>query len=118
MKHNKDAHLLEHIIRSCDDVSMALEDYGGSKERFEESPVFRNACAMPLSQIGELAKHLSDDTLTGIPEIPWRNVKGMQEFFFHGSHHLNVQPMWETVLEDIPMFRKACHEYLQKVKNQ
>ena len=118
MKHSKDAHLLGHIIRSCDDVNIAVEDYGGSRERFGESPAFRNACAMPLCQIGELARHLSDDALAGMPEIPWRNVKGMRDFFFRGSHHLNVQAIWETVLEDIPMFRKVCREYLKKIQNQ
>ena len=118
MNPSKDAHLLGHIIRSCDDVNMALEDYGGSKERFEKSPVFRNACAMPLSQIGEIAKHLSDDALAGMAEVPWRNVKAMRDFFFSGSHHLNVQPLWETVTEDIPMFRKVCCEYLKNIQNQ
>lgn len=118
MKHSKDAQLLEHIIRYCDEVNMALEDYDGSRERFEESPVFRNACAMPLSQIGELAKHLSDDALSGMPEIPWRNVKGMRDFFVHEYHHMNVQTIWETALEDIPMLRKVCYEYLKKIQNQ
>ena len=118
MKHSKDANLLEHIIRSCDDVNMALEDYGGSRERFEESPAFRNACAMPLVQIGEAVKYLSEEALAGMPEIPWRNVKAMRDFFFSGGQHLNVQAMWETALEDIPMLRKVCHEYIKTRMNR
>lgn len=118
MKPSKDAHLLEHIIQYCDEVSMTLEACEGNRERFEKSLVLRNACAMAIGQVGELAKHLSDDALTGMPEIPWRNVKGLRDCFDHGTHHLNVQIMWETALEDIPMFRKICCEYIKKVQNQ
>lgn len=112
MKHNKDVQVLGNIILYCDEVTMVLEACDGSIERFEESPLLRNACAMPLSQIGELATHLSDDAIAGIPEIPWRNVQGLRDFFPHGCHHLNVQVMWESAEEDIPMLRKACDQYI------
>lgn len=118
MKPSKDVYLLGHIIQYCDEVSMTLEACEGSRERFEKSLVLRNACAMAIGQVGELSKHLSDDALTGMPEIPWRNVKGLRDCFDHGTHHLNVQVMWETALEDIPMFRKICCEYIKRVQNQ
>lgn len=118
MKHNKDAQLLEHIIRYCDEIDLALEDYGRSRGRFEHSPVFRNACSMPLSQIGELAKHLSSDALGGMPEIPWRSVKGMRDFFVHEYHNMNIQTIWEAALEDAPMLRKVCKEYLKRIRNK
>jgi len=88
MKHNKDVQILKNIILYCDEVTMIPEECNGSIDRFEESPVLRNACAMPLSQIGELATHLSDEALAGMPEIPWRDVRGLRDFFSHGCHHL------------------------------
>ena len=117
MKHNKDMQLLEHIIRYCDEVEMALNEYGRSKERFLNSPVFRNACSMPLSQIGELAKHLSAEALTGMPSIPWRNVKGMRDFFVHEYHHMNIETIWEAATEDAPELRRVCSRFL-KVKTK
>lgn len=113
MKHKKDIQIVEHIVRYCDEVSMALEDYDFSRERFEKSPVFRNACSMPLCQIGELAKHLSNDALTKMRGIPWKNVKGMRDFFVHEYHHMNIQTIWEAALEDVPALRKVCSEYLK-----
>lgn len=108
--------LLEHIIRYCDEVEMALNEYGRSKERFLNSPVFRNACSMPLSQIGELAKHLSDEALAGMPGIPWRNVKGMRDFFVHEYHHMNIETIWESATEDAPELRRVCSIYFEKIK--
>lgn len=109
--------LLEHIIRYCDEVEMALNEYGRSKERFLNSPVFRNACSMPLSQIGELAKHLSAEALTGMPSIPWRNVKGMRDFFVHEYHHMNIETIWEAATEDAPELRRVCSIYFEKLKH-
>ena len=116
MKHNKDIQLLEHIIRYCDEVEMALNEYGRNEERFKTNPVFRNACSMPLSQIGELAKHLSNEALSEMPNIPWRNVKGMRDFFVHEYNHMNAETIWEAALEDAPKLRQVCSDYLEQLK--
>lgn len=118
MKHDKDMQLLEHIIRYCDEVEMALSEYGRSKERFMSNAVFRNACSMPLSQIGELAKHLSDKALAEMPGIPWRNVKGMRDFFVHEYHHMNAETIWEAATEDAPELRRVCIGYFEKLKRE
>jgi len=56
---NKDRQILDHIVKYCDEVDLAISEYGNDKETFLNNPVFRNACAMPIMQIGELAKRLS-----------------------------------------------------------
>ena len=115
MKRNKDAQIMEHIIEYCGDVTEAVDRFGGDKEKFVSDRVFRNACAMPLMQIGELAKSLSDAVLHMDTSIPWKEIKGMRDYFAHEYHEMDTDVIWNTI-EDIPGFRKQCLRLLQQMK--
>lgn len=54
---NKDKQILEHIIKYCIDIHLAVEHFGREEKEFANNPVYMNACSMPLLQIGELAKN-------------------------------------------------------------
>ena len=56
MKPSKDAHLLEHIIQYCDEVSMTLEACEGSRERFEKSLVLQQMRV--FARLHKAAPHL------------------------------------------------------------
>ena len=79
----KDAQILEHIIKYCIDIQLAVEHFGKDETTFTHNPVYLNACSMPLLQIGELAKKLSNVFIASTPSIPWRQIKGMRDFFAH-----------------------------------
>ena len=101
----KDFQILVHIQEYCREVRMALDSFHRSEDEFHRNPVFRNACSMPLMQIGELAKHLSDafvqsDSATS--GTPWRAIKGMRNLFAHDYHSMNYDVIWETATENIP----------------
>ena len=55
---NKDRQILDHIVKYCDEVDLAIFEYGNNKETFLNNPVFRNACAMPIMQIGEIFSYI------------------------------------------------------------
>ncbi len=59
--------LCKKIIQYCQEVEQTCALFGHSKEAFENSFIFRNACGMCIIQIGEL----SEQTLQSIPSIPW-----------------------------------------------
>ena len=60
----KDIQILEHIIKYCIDIQLAIEHFGKDEKTFSSSPVYLNACSMPLLQIGELAKNYLPISLT------------------------------------------------------
>ena len=68
---NRDMDIIHHILKYCDEINMAIERFGNNKDAFMEDAVYRNAVSMPVQQIGELAKHLSDEFLESHKEIPW-----------------------------------------------
>lgn len=110
---NKDRQFLEHIINYCTDVQLAVQCFGEDETIFKNNPVFLNACSMPLLQIGELAKKLSKDFTNAHPEIPWREIKGMRDFFAHDYRSMNKHIIWITVIKHIPSLQQQCKSILQ-----
>lgn len=109
----RDKQILLHILRYCKEVRMALDEFDWDKEKFLENPVFRNACSMPIMQIGELAKRLSDDFIHKSVEIPWRNIKGMRDFYAHGYGMMDKGIIWETASKHIGILEEQVTEILK-----
>ena len=109
----KDAQNLEHIIKYCTDIQMAIKHFGKEEEIFSHNPVYLNACSMPLLQIGELAKKLSDEFIGSTPSIPWRQIKGMRDFFAHDYHSMNKHVIWLTITKNVPALRFECEQLLR-----
>ena len=57
----KDRSIIRHILKYCQEADAAVDYFGNDESAFMSNPVYRNAVSMPIQQIGELAKHLSDD---------------------------------------------------------
>ena len=109
---NKDEQILEHIIEYCIDIHLAIEHFGKEEELFINNPVYLNACSMPLLQIGELAKKLSDEFIAVSPNIPWRQIKGMRDFFAHDYRSMNKHVIWMTVINNVPALQIDCEKIL------
>ena len=109
---NRDSEIIKHILRYCDEIDLAVNRFGRNQEIFAKDPVYRNAVSMPVQQIGELAKHLSDAFTESHPEIPWKPIKGMRTWFAHQYLNMDIDVIWEVVDENIPELSAFCHRYL------
>ena len=66
----RDLSILEHIIRSCDQIDEAVRRFGNDGQAFASDAVYQNAVALCLLQIGELAGHLSKSYRAAHSAIP------------------------------------------------
>ena len=64
-------------------------------------------------QIGELAGKLSDDyvRMTKV-QIDWRAIKNMRNMFAHDYGSMDIERIWETAIEDIPVLYDFCKKEL------
>ena len=108
----RDRQLLERIIHYCAEIETTLDYFGRDEQRFNSDFIMRNALAMPLQQIGELATHLTDTFLAEHGEIPWKQIKGMRTWFAHQYWNMNNETVWATMLEDIPALKEQCESIL------
>lgn len=46
--------------------------------------------------------------------VPWRQIKGMRDKVAHGYGTIDMDRVWDTVLNDINPLLKYCKEILEK----
>lgn len=111
---NKDEAVIRKILGYCDQIEGAHRFFRDDTALFFDSEagfVYRNSVAMPILQIGELAKRLSEGFLKENSSIPWRAVMGMRDVFAHHYGSVDFQELWNTSHTDV----QALKTYLRSL---
>lgn len=109
---NRDRDIIEHILRYCNQVETAHQDFGHSKDRFAESTTYQNAVSMCILQIGELVGRLSDDFKTANADIPWHKIRGMRNYVAHEYGAIDFEVVWFASTNSIPELKAFCEAFL------
>lgn len=104
----RDRLILEKIVRYCDEIEYAHNEYQRSFEVFCSNSTYRNAVALCLMQIGELTGKLSESFKAVHTEIPWRAIRGMRNVVAHEYGSIDKETVWETAESDIQALRSFC----------
>ena len=94
----RDEVIREKILGYCREIEEAHRHFQEDKSLFcdrENGAVYRNAAAMPLLQIGELAKNLSEEFRADHSEIPWRTAMRMRDLFAHHYGAVDYEQTWD-----------------------
>ena len=110
---NRDHDIVEHILRYCEQIETAHNDFDKSKEKFYSSTTYQNAVSMCILQIGELVKHLSDDFTRTHDDIPWRSIRGMRNYVAHEYGSIDLDVVWQASTVNIESLKAFCKDYLK-----
>ena len=113
---DRDASIVRHMRRYCEEIDSAVTRFGDDRETFMTDPVYRNAVSMPIQQIGELAKHLSEAFVDDNPQIPWKHIRGMRNWFAHQYMSMDRDVIWEVIHEGIPPLKAFCEDCLRDIR--
>ena len=97
---DKDRIIIQKIIDYIIDVEMYVE--GLEAKNFLDDKKTITACAFTVSQIGELVKEISDETVGKYKEIPWNSIKGMRNKIVHDYENVDLSVLWGTIKESLP----------------
>ena len=75
--------ILEHIVGYCDQIEETIRRFGNDYGVFSTDAIYRNAAALCVLQIGELAGKLTDEFRAEHPGAPWRQIRGMRNIVAH-----------------------------------
>lgn len=117
---DKDKHLLLHIEEYCNQVQETVIEIGNC-DNLESNFIYQNALAMPLLQIGELARNISDDLKEKYSDVPWVEIRALRNVFVHSYGKVDWKKVWETGINDIPELKEKCSQIiieLDKVKSK
>ena len=110
---DRNASILEHIISYCDQIQQTVERFGDDYALFESDPIYRNAAALCILQIGELVGKLTDDFREQHPAVPWRQIKAMRNIVAHSYGSVDPETTWEIIASDIPDLKRYCQVILE-----
>lgn len=109
---DRDRSILEHIISYCEQIEATIDRFGDSYDVFSDDPIYRNAAALCILQIGELVGKLTEDFRAAHPGVPWRQIKAMRNIVAHSYGTIDPEVTWEVMTEDIPALKSYCHNIL------
>jgi uncharacterized protein with HEPN domain len=57
--------------------------------------------------IGEAAANIPEEVRAKYPNVPWREDKGMRNKLVHQYFGINMEVVWQTIQEDLPILIEA-----------
>ena len=93
-----------------------LDDFvrGRSRGDLESDRMLRRALIQCFEVIGEAAAHVSPATRAGLPDIPWRAVRGMRNLIAHAYFAVDLDVVWDTATSDVQPLITALERALQE----
>lgn len=109
---NEDIIIVKKILKYCDDINSLLVRFDEDFDRYRTDVAFQYSCNMCIIQIGELANRLSDEVKQNSEYIPWRAIIGMRNLHAHDYENVDLEIVWNTLLEDIPTLKQNLQKLL------
>ena len=109
---NEDIQIIKKMIKYCGDIGTLMARFNTDFERYKTDISFQYSCNMCIIQTGELANRLSDETKESSSSIPWRAIRGMRNLRAHDYENVDMEIVWNTLLEDIPMLKQNLQALL------
>ena len=109
---NEDIAIIKKMMKYCNDINILMVRFNKDFEQYKKDISFQYACNMCIIQIGELANRLSDEVRETNKDIPWRAIRGMRNLHAHDYENVDLEIVWNTLMEDIPMLEKRLEKLL------
>ena len=116
----RDKRVFQKILKYCDQVAGTHKTFKDDKGLFydeEAGYTYRNAIAMPILQIGELSKALTQEMRDAHPDIPWRDIVRMRDIAAHHYDYWDYDTAWSTSQNDVPALEEKVRLILEAEAN-
>ena len=89
-----------------DGIEMIVQFVRGMDlKAFRADPKTVAAVERKLLLISEAAVRLGDDAERLCPNLPWRNIRGIGNWLRHQYDNVDLETVWNTVIDDLPPLR-------------
>lgn len=111
----KDKARLQHILESIELIEEYLE--GVDEVSFSRNRQLQDAINRRIEIIGEAVKSISKSLKEKYPNVPWQTVSDMRNKLIHEYHGLDMEMVWQTSQDDIPILRLQIENILEEINN-
>lgn len=102
---------LRHIL----DAITTLEGYlqGVNEKKFKTTSLLQDGAIRQIEIIGEAVRHISKDMRRTYPDVPWEDIAGMRNKLIHDYFGVDLDKVWLTTKEDLPLLKKQVMQILK-----
>ncbi len=79
---------------------------------FSTAELIQDAVIRNIEIIGEATKKISSDFKARYKEVPWKEMAGMRDKLIHDYFGVDVEVVWKTIQEDIPMLKSLIEQII------
>ena len=87
---------------------------GRSRADLDRDRMLLLSLVKEIEIIGEAASKVSQETRNAVPDIPWPDLTGMRHRLIHAYFDINVEVVWQTVVQDLPPLLAALEKALKQ----
>ena len=113
---DKDLFRLKHIRDSILKIEYLAQKLH-NQDNFEAKWIEQDAIIRNLEIIGEAANNISDDLKQNYPDILWKEIRGMRNFVTHQYFGVELNEIWATVINDIPVLKNQIQQIITDKEN-
>ena len=99
---------IDHIQLSIKNILNYTKDI--SIEEFSKNTLIQDAVIRNFEIIGEATKKVSSDFKKIYFKIPWKEMAGMRDKLIHDYIGVDIQVIWDTIEQDLPIIQKLLKE--------
>ena len=96
----EDIACLHHILDAAEKAVSFVK--GKARKDLDTDEMLSLSLVRLLEIIGEAANGVSLTFRDRFPHIPWRKMTGLRNRLIHGYFDINLDIVWDTILEDLP----------------
>ncbi|MHA1219115.1 MAG: HepT-like ribonuclease domain-containing protein [Candidatus Heimdallarchaeaceae archaeon] len=103
---------LDDILDSILKIEQFTEEMDFSQ--FADDAKTSYAVVRAFEIIGEATKGISNEVKDKYTDLPWKEMAGMRDKLTHAYFGVNLEVVWKTIQQDIPLLKTL----IQKVINE
>jgi len=107
---------LRHVLDAINTIEEYLQ--GVKEDKFKATRLLQDGTIRQIEIIGEVVRHMSKDIRKTYPEIPWLDVAGMRDKLIHDYFGVDIEKVWDTTQDDLPILKEQVIRILRDFGNE
>lgn len=105
------------FMKMIEYVEKAMKYVNGYNfEQFCKDEKTVDATIFAISQIGELVKNISKETMNKYNDIEWNMIKGLRNRIVHDYEGISLKSIWYVVENDLIELKEKIQKILEEEK--